>query len=149
MTAFWQVKSLSEMTSDEWESLCDGCGKCCLNKLIDDDTEELHFTDVCCELLDTTTGRCSNYRQRHSLVPDCVTISPQNLTSLFYLPLSCAYRRLAEGRDLAAWHPLRHNGDRSAMIAAGISVVGRVEDERQLHDDLEDRIVTWPLHDCD
>lgn len=149
MKPFWQTKKLYEMTHTEWESLCDGCGKCCLNKLIDDDTEALHFTDVCCELLDPTTGRCGNYPERHSVVPDCVTITPDNLDGLYYLPLSCAYRRLAEGRDLAAWHPLRHNGDRSAMIAAGISVAGRVLRENQLDADLEDRIVTWPLRDCD
>lgn len=148
MKPFWQTKKLYEMSQTEWESLCDGCGKCCLNKLIDDDTEALHFTDVCCELLDPATGRCGNYPQRHTLVPDCVTITPENLGGLYYLPTSCAYRRLAEGRDLADWHPLRHNGDRNAMIAAGISVVGRVERESELHLDLEDRIVTWPLRDC-
>ncbi len=149
MKPFWQAKQLDEMTQDEWESLCDGCGKCCLNKLIDDDTEALHFTNVCCELLDTDSGRCSNYPARRKFVPDCVSITPENLSTLFYLPPSCAYRRLAEGRDLAAWHPLRHHGDRSAMIAAGMSVVGRVERESQLSMELEDRIVTWPLRDCD
>jgi uncharacterized cysteine cluster protein YcgN (CxxCxxCC family) len=149
MTPFWQSKKLHQMTPAEWESLCDGCGKCCLNKLIDDDTEALHFTDVCCDLLDTASGRCSNYSERRKFVPDCVSITAENLSRLYYLPHSCAYRRLAEGRDLAAWHPLRHQGDRRAMIAAGMSVVGRVQRESQLSIDLEDRIVTWPLRDCD
>ncbi|MFC0444575.1 YcgN family cysteine cluster protein [Pseudidiomarina halophila] len=145
---FWQRKSFAEMTHAEWESLCDGCGKCCLHKLIDSDDhdETVHYTDVACALLDTGTARCSNYAERTKHVPDCVVITPENVYELDYMPTSCAYRRLAEGRDLASWHPLRHNGSTAAMVAAGMSAAGRVVNENEaLAEDLELRIVTWPL----
>ncbi|MDX1705166.1 YcgN family cysteine cluster protein [Pseudidiomarina sp.] len=147
---FWERKKLTEMTAEEWESLCDGCGKCCLHKLIDEDdsTDEVHFTHVSCHLLDTGTARCRHYADRKNYVPDCVVISPDNLAVLDYMPPSCAYRRLAEGRGLASWHPLLNGGSQSAMIAAGISAAGRVISEDQLGIDLEDCIVSWPLNDC-
>ncbi|KFZ31627.1 hypothetical protein IDSA_02700 [Pseudidiomarina salinarum] len=147
---FWERKKLTEMTTEEWESLCDGCGKCCLHKLIDEDdsTDEVHFTHVSCHLLDTQTARCRHYADRKNYVPDCVVITPENLEVLDYMPPSCAYRRLADGRGLASWHPLLNNGDQSAMIAAGISAAGRVTSEDQLLTELEDCIVSWPLHDC-
>lgn len=146
---FWLEKSLEELSTEEWEALCDGCGKCCLHKLIDDTDENdtIHYTDVSCRLLDVDTGLCSNYAQRKKHVPDCVVITPANVYQLDYMPHSCAYRRMAEGRGLASWHPLNHQGSRAAMIAAGISVAGRVESEDQVHEDLEVRIVTWPLRD--
>lgn len=148
---FWQTKDFTEMTHDEWESLCDGCGKCCLHKLIDEDdvTETLHYTDVTCALLDGSTGLCSNYANRKEFVPDCVVITPANVHELSYMPPSCAYRRLAEGRDLPSWHPLRHNGSREPMQAAGMSAAQRVINENEVHEDLELRIVTWPLKDVD
>lgn len=149
--AFWQTKTLQEMTHSEWELLCDGCGKCCLHKLIDaEDAEEtVHYTDVSCRMLNTKTGQCSDYANRHQWVPDCVVITPEMIHELDYLPTSCAYRRLAEGRGLASWHPLLHGGDREPMRAAGMSVAGRVESEDEVADDLELRIVTWPLMDVD
>lgn len=147
---FWQVKSLSEMTASEWESLCDGCGKCCLHKLIDEDdpAETVHYTNVACRLLDCQTGRCSDYRQRFKSVPECVVIRPENVAELDYLPDSCAYRRLANGRSLPSWHPLRHNGSQEPMQAAGMSVAGRVVSETEAQVTTA-AIVTWPLTDCD
>lgn len=148
---FWQQKTLEQMTHDEWEALCDGCGKCCLHKLIDEDDhqEVIHYTDVSCRLLNTQTGLCSDYANRKRHVPDCVVITPANVHQLDYMPPSCAYRRLAEGRGLASWHPLNHGGDRGPMIAAGMSAAGQVDSEDQVDEDLELRIVTWPLKDCD
>lgn len=148
---FWERKSFEEMTHEEWESLCDGCGKCCLHKLIDaDDADEtVHYTDVSCVLLDTATARCTNYSERTKYVPDCVVITPKNVHDLGYMPPSCAYRRLAEGRGLASWHPLRNGGSQEAMIAAGISAAQCVQNEDEVHEDLELRIVTWPLNDRD
>ncbi|WP_411360513.1 YcgN family cysteine cluster protein [Pseudidiomarina salilacus] len=148
---FWQSKSFSEMTHAEWESICDGCGKCCLHKLIDSDDvdETVHFTDIACVLLDCDSGLCSNYAERKTHVPDCVVITPDNIFELDYLPQSCGYRRLAEGRDLPSWHPLRHDGSRQPMMDAGMSVAGRCINESEVHEDLELRIVTWPLRHHD
>src|SRR5215469_12840357 len=91
---FWETKSLAEMTRQEWESLCDGCGKCCLIKLEYEDTGEIEYTDVACHQLDCATGRCKDYRRRQELVPDCVVLTPDNLAELPFMPPSCAYRRL-------------------------------------------------------
>lgn len=148
---FWQEKTLEQMTHEEWESLCDGCGKCCLHKLIDEDDQQevIHYTDVSCRLLNTKTGFCSDYANRKRHVPDCVVITPANVYDLDYMPPSCAYRRLAEGRGLASWHPLLHDGDRGPMMAAGICAAGLVDSEDQVTEDLELRIVTWPLNDSD
>ncbi|RUO59533.1 YcgN family cysteine cluster protein [Pseudidiomarina insulisalsae] len=148
---FWQRKSFAQMTHEEWESLCDGCGKCCLHKLIDSDDmdETVHYTDVSCVLLNTETAQCSNYAERTQHVLDCVVITPENVYELDFMPTSCAYRRLAEGRGLASWHPLLHGGSKAAMIAAGMSAAGRVLNEDEVHEDLELRIVTWPLNDQD
>ncbi|MEL6289853.1 MAG: YcgN family cysteine cluster protein [Pseudomonadota bacterium] len=118
---FWERKSLEQMTRDEWESLCDGCGKCCLVKLIDDDTDELIHTRVACTLLDIGACRCSNYARRHQRVPDCIRLDPAAITELDWLPETCAYRRVQEGRGLAWWHPLV-SGDPSTVHAAGVSV---------------------------
>jgi uncharacterized cysteine cluster protein YcgN (CxxCxxCC family) len=142
---FWRRKTLAEMTAAEWESLCDGCGRCCLNKLEEEDTGRVHYTDVGCRLLDGTTCRCKDYRNRSKRVDDCVRLTPENVGALKWLPPSCAYRLLAQGRDLYWWHPLV-SGDPETVHAAGISVRGRVgicEDD--LGDqDYEDRIVAWP-----
>ena len=139
------------MTHAEWESLCDGCGKCCLHKLIDEDDaqEVIEYTDVSCRLLDTKTGLCSDYANRKEHVPDCVVITPDNVNKLDYMPTSCAYRRLAEGRGIPSWHPLNHNGSRGPMLAAGMSAAGLVESEDYVEEELELRIVTWPLNDID
>jgi len=141
---FWQTKSLAEMTSAEWESLCDGCGRCCLIKLEDPDDGALAHTDVACHLLDLASCRCGNYACRSVLVPDCVQLSPENIGELTFMPTTCAYRRLAEGRGLAWWHPLV-SGDPESVHRAGISVRGRAVSEAGVADEeLEDHIVDWP-----
>jgi uncharacterized cysteine cluster protein YcgN (CxxCxxCC family) len=143
---FWKTKRLGEMTKAEWESLCDGCGRCCLNKLEEEETGRIYFTDVGCRLLDSETCRCRDYANRSDKVADCVRLTPRNVRTLNWLPPTCAYRLVAEGRDLYWWHPLV-SGDSDSVHAAGVSVRGRVpvtEDEIS-DDELEDRIVNWPL----
>src|SRR5579864_6904432 len=103
---FWRTKTLDEMSHAEWESLCDGCGRCCLVKLEDEDTGDIHFTDIGCKLLHTESCRCADYSRRRRRVPDCVKLTPEGARTLSWLPSTCAYRVLAEGRDLAWWHPL-------------------------------------------
>ncbi len=139
---FWQTKSLHEMSLPEWESLCDGCGRCCLHKLRDEDTETLDFTNVACRLLDLTTCRCRKYATRRNFVPDCVTLTPAALEAIDWLPPSCAYVRLANGEGLADWHPLV-SGDPDSVHRAGVSVAGRAVDERYAGP-LEHHIVDWP-----
>ena len=140
---FWKTKELSEMTDAEWESLCDGCGRCCLVKLEDEDTGKIHFTDLACKLLDRKTCRCGDYANRTKRVSDCVRLTPQNAGKLNWLPESCAYRRLARGQSLAWWHPLI-SGRKSSVIEAGISVKGRTcSEEGVAETELEDHI--WKL----
>ena len=139
---FWKSKTLEEMTSEEWESLCDGCGRCCLHKLRDDDTSALAFTNVACRLLDTHSCQCSDYQKRKRRVPDCVSLTPAVVRAIDWLPPSCGYRRLAEGKDLAWWHPLV-SGDKNTVHEAGISVRDRVISERSAGM-LEAHIVDWP-----
>jgi uncharacterized cysteine cluster protein YcgN (CxxCxxCC family) len=124
-TPFWKTKTLEEMSAAEWESLCDGCGKCCLSKLEDEDTGEIYFTSVGCRLFDAETCRCADYRNRLALVSDCVGLTPQNVRTISWLPGTCAYRLVAEGRDLFPWHPLI-SGDPDSVHRAGISMRGRV-----------------------
>ncbi|MED5367761.1 MAG: YcgN family cysteine cluster protein [Pseudomonadota bacterium] len=141
---FWRTTPLHRMTLDQWESLCDGCAKCCLLKLIDKDTEALHFTNVACQLLDGQSCRCRDYANRQIHVPDCVRLSPSVLDSLDWMPSTCAYRLLRDGKDLPAWHPLV-SGDPESVHHAGISVRGRVVSETLVDDaDLEAHIVKWP-----
>lgn len=139
---FWKAKPLDAMTRAEWESLCDGCGRCCLHKLRDDDTEEVAFTEVACRLLDTKTCRCTDYANRKRRVPDCVKLTPAQLKKIDWLPPTCAYRLLAEGKDLAWWHPLV-SGDPETVHKAGVSVRGRVVREREAGP-LEDHVAAWP-----
>ena len=139
---FWRRKSLDEMSTTEWESLCDGCARCCLIKLEDQDTGKLDYTDVACRLLDHGTCRCSDYSNRRSRVPDCVNLTPAAVRNLRWLPDTCAYRLIADGEDLAWWHPLV-SGDPETVHEAGISVRGRIVAEESGIDP-EDRIVDWP-----
>ena len=139
---FWRRKSLDEMSTTEWESLCDGCARCCLIKLEDEDTGKLDYTDVACRLLDHRTCRCSDYSNRRLRVPDCVNLTPAAVRNLRWLPYTCAYRLIAEGEDLAWWHPLV-SGDPETVHEAGVSVRGRIVAEESGVDP-EDRIVDWP-----
>jgi uncharacterized protein len=140
---FWETKSLLEMSQQEWEALCDGCGRCCVVKLEDEDTGVVYPTSVSCRLLDTTSCRCTDYRNRHDRVPDCVKLSRDNVSSLGWLPQSCAYRRMAEGRGLDWWHPLV-SGDSGSVVAAGISISGRVTPETKVaEEDLVDFMIEW------
>lgn len=139
---FWERVPLDDMDREEWEALCDGCGRCCLIKLEDEDTDEVHYTNVACRLFDAETCRCGNYALRKQLVPGCVTLSPETLDSAAeWMPRSCAYRRLYEGRPLAAWHPLV-SGDPASPAKAGIRLRGPLIPEYEVdEDDLEDHII--------
>jgi uncharacterized cysteine cluster protein YcgN (CxxCxxCC family) len=139
---FWRTKTLAEMTRAEWESLCDGCGRCCLHKLRDDDSGALSFTNVACRLLDLETSRCSDYARRRIKIPDCVQLTPKKLKAVDWLPPSCAYRLIDEGKDLYPWHPLI-SGRAESVAEAGISVAGRSLSERDAGP-LEHHIVEWP-----
>ena len=138
---FWQRKKLTQMSAEEWESLCDGCTKCCLYRLEDEETRAVYFTNVHCRMLDTETGRCLDYANRSVRVPDCVTITPSVLKDPYWLPSTCAYRRVAEGRPLPAWHPLI-TGDRRSVASAGQRVCGRTICEDQAGP-LEEHLVDW------
>lgn len=146
---FWEIKALADMTSEEWESLCDGCGKCCLNKLEDEDTGDIYWTDIACRLFDSETCRCKDYSRRNALVPDCVVLTPEKVSALSWLPRSCAYRRLADGRTLAWWHPLI-SGTPNTVVAAGMSARGRVLSEQGMDvEDYEYHLSVWPNDDED
>ena len=142
MAPYWRTKRLEEMTREEWESLCDRCGRCCLHKLRDEATNELSFTNVSCRLLDLETCQCSDYERRRRRVPDCVSLTPETLKEIDWLPPTCAYRRLRDGKDLLWWHPLV-SGDPDTVHQAGISVRGRAISERR-SGALEDHVVDWP-----
>lgn len=163
MSAFWEEKSLEEMSQQEWESICDGCGKCCLHKFIDDESAEapettdtiaehevVEFTNIVCDYLNTKSCSCTQYDKRTELVPDCVKLTKANLKDIFYMPSSCSYRRLQEGRGLPSWHPLLNRNKKTAMHKAGMSVRGKTVFEQQVDPEkYEDYIVTWPLDDVD
>lgn len=130
---FWQTKRLEQMTAPEWESLCDGCGLCCLVRFEDEVTGEVVPTRVACKLFDDTVCACTDYANRKQHVPDCIKLTPGNIVALEWMPMSCAYRRLYEGRDLAAWHPLI-SGDPESVHTAGVSIRGQTISEACLED---------------
>jgi hypothetical protein len=163
---FWETKTLSEMSQKEWESLCDGCAKCCLHKFIDDENtddttefkptdhleegEQMVYSNIVCYLLNDKTCECTQYAKRTELVPDCVQLTQDNLDDIFFMPPSCAYRRLNEGKSLPSWHPLLHKGKKTAMHKAGMSVRGKVMKDNDVDaEDFEDHIVIWPLNEID
>lgn len=128
---FWEMTPLEEMNREQWESLCDRCGQCCLVKLEDDETGEVQTTSVACKLLDLGTCQCSDYENRAEIVYECEVLTPQSAGDYKWLPLSCAYRRLAEGRGLPWWHPLV-SGDPQTVVEAGAAVAGRVISEEHV-----------------
>lgn len=161
-TQFWLKKSLADMNQNEWEAICDGCGKCCLNTFIDSEDEdeftatdqlregeELIFTNIVCQYLDNNTCGCSEYENRQTLVPSCVKLTKENLKDIFFMPQSCSYRRLHEGRGLATWHPLLNNGDKTKMHELNISVKDKtVKDCDVKLEDFDLYIAEWPTKDC-
>ena len=137
------------MTPAEWESLCDGCGRCCLNKLEDWDTGIIAVTRVACRLLDDATCQCRDYENRRETVPECIQLTPETIDRYSWLPDTCAYRLLSEGGDLPDWHPLV-SGDPNAVHQAGISVRGSTLNESELsEDEWEDHIIAWEGFDSD
>ena len=160
---FWESKTLQEMTTEEWEAVCDGCAKCCLNKFIDEEDDELagptdyilpeetvYFTNIACRYLNSNKCECNCYDNRTVLVPDCVKLTKENLKDIFFMPPSCSYRRLQEGRGLPSWHPLLNQGKKSLMHKKQMSVRNKTISEDAVNlDDFEDHIVTWPLNDLD
>lgn len=140
---FWKFKSLKDMDPAEWEALCDGCARCCLYKLEDEETGDLYYTNVVCRLLDSYRCRCTKYADRTRLMPTCLVLNADLVAELSWMPSTCAYRLLAEGKDLPWWHPLV-SGDPETVHRAGISVRYRVIEEKDADlEHLEDYIVDW------
>ena len=138
---FYESKTLAEMSTEEWEALCDGCGKCCVVLLQDEDSDAVWRTNVACKLLDLKSVRCSDYPNRHAKVPGCVKLSPDNIAALSWMPDTCAYRLIHEGKPLYDWHPLK-SGDRESVVRAGISMRGTLVSETEVpEEDWEDHIV--------
>ncbi|MFC3120542.1 YcgN family cysteine cluster protein [Agaribacter flavus] len=161
---FWEGTSLHDMNRAQWEAICDGCAKCCLHKFIEDDEVEedftptdtpaddgqLHYTNIACYLLNDNKCSCSAYAKRSELVPDCVTLTKENLANIFFMPPSCSYRRLHEGRGLASWHPLLNRGKKNKMHALGVSIRNKTVSEADVDiTAFEDYIVTWPLDEIE
>jgi len=140
---FWREKSLGDLSDEEWEALCDGCGKCCLNKLLDEDTGEIHYTRVACQLLDIKRGTCRDYANRFEHVSDCVDLRTLSVDNFHWLPATCAYRLVAEGEDLPEWHHLK-SGRKALVHKATCSVRGRAISEADIEtDDLQEYIIHW------
>ncbi|MDJ0722250.1 MAG: YcgN family cysteine cluster protein [Desulfobacterales bacterium] len=141
---YWETTALAEMTPDQWEALCDGCARCCLHKLQDQESGQVFLTMVACRLLDRQTCRCTDYGRRSEKVPACLVLSMETLARADWLPETCAYRLISEGKDLYWWHPLV-SGSANTVHEAGVSIRGRVVPESDVaHSDLEERCVTWP-----
>ena len=140
---FWEHKTLDEMTDSEWESLCDGCGQCCLHKLINEETADVFYTRVCCALLNTETARCTDYTQRFSKVKDCLDVRRMTASELAWMPRTCAYRLIHERKPLPPWHPLV-SGDPTSTRAAGVAVTDWAVSEETVNlDNLEAEIIEW------
>lgn len=140
---FWEEKSLAEINQQEWESLCDGCGRCCLNKLEDEDTGEIYYTNVACKLLDIEQSRCSDYDNRKVSMPDCMILSFDNKTALEVMPSTCAYSLLHNGKALPSWHPLI-TGNKDSVLEADMTVTGKVLSEEYIHyKELPEHLITW------
>jgi len=139
--SFWKTKKLSEMSTEEWESLCDGCGKCCLHKLEDEDTGEIAYTNVACKLIDLKTCRCTRYTERSQLVPECLNLKRFDFTQYHWLPATCAYRLVNDQQELPSWHPLI-SGRSTSVKKAGISI-HRYAIKESPSLDLEDHIIEW------
>lgn len=143
MNKFWETTTLADMTTAQWESLCDGCGKCCLHKLEDADSGNVYICNVACKLLDIDSCGCLDYKNRKKIVPNCLTLNTDLISEFHWLPETCAYRLLAESKPLFSWHPLI-SGDPQSVHSAGISVRGRVVSELDA-DDLQLHITDWVL----
>lgn len=141
--SFWKIKKLAEMTTEEWESLCDNCGKCCLHKLEDEDTGKIVFTSVACKLINLNTCRCTRYNERTRLVAKCLDLRQYGFAQYNWLPATCAYRLLNEGKELPAWHPLL-SGSAASAKKAGVSISSYAIKE-SVAMDLEDHIIAWLL----
>ncbi len=140
---FWKQKALTDLTNNEWESLCDGCGKCCVLKLEDIETDDVYYTDVACKMLDCQTGRCRDYERRKQNVPDCILLTPETIEQLAWMPKTCAYRLVYEGKNLPDWHPLI-SGSAYTVMKAGHSVAGQVFPEGSVEDeDMANHIRNW------
>ena len=142
-TPFWQTKSLAQMNAEEWESLCDGCALCCLHKLEDEDTGKVYYTNVVCRYLEQEHCQCQHYRERQQIVPTCVWLRPEDIKEFHWLPATCAYRLVAEGKPLPSWHYLV-SGSRDTVHREGASVCNRVISEEFVHPDgMEEHIIQW------
>jgi len=136
---FWETKTLAQMTTEEWESLCDNCGKCCLVKLEDEDTGEIVFTSAVCDLIDLDTCRCTRYSERCTLVPECIDLKQHDFAEYNWLPTTCAYRLLVDGEPLPSWHPL-NTGSAESVKDAGVSISSYAIKESQV-EDFEDHVI--------
>ncbi|MGR8999142.1 MAG: YcgN family cysteine cluster protein [Gammaproteobacteria bacterium] len=139
--SFWKTKKLAEMTAEEWESLCDNCGKCCLHKLEDEDTGKIVFTSIACKLIDLKTCRCTHYAERTRFVADCLDLKQSSFTRFDWLPATCAYRLLNDGKELPAWHPLL-SGSKASVKKAGVSISSyAIKESLEMKPD--DHIIEW------
>ena len=143
---YWERKPLAKLSKREWEALCDGCGKCCLNKLEDEDSQEVALTRIACRLFDDDTCRCGQYAIRHQFVPECIVLTPDNLDEhAYWMPMTCAYRLVWEGKPLYDWHPLI-SGNPDSVHHAGVSMRGRTIPEFEIpEEEWEDHIIEEPI----